>query len=552
MGNYLQSLEYERLAAKYTALLGNSIYYPKWFLEKQNGDNSLIANVSYVVAPYNSISDSTIKITDSEIEGYIKDHKKDFEQKEETRSVSYVTFSAAPSAVDSAAVRNSLLALKDSFATTPDYEKFLIREGSLAPFYASNISRNDIKNPNKDSILSAPAGAVYGPYLDGSGYTFSKILDVKQWPDTVKVRHILVTTHQQNQTGQLVRTREDSTAKKLIDSIQEALTGGAPFDTLLQKYSEDPGSKDKGGVYENVPTGQMVASFNDFIFGNPAGSKGVVKTEYGYHYIEILSHQGSSPAYKIAYLSKPIVSSPETENTASNAATVFAGDSRDAKTFDTNFEKNLKGKGGVKLVANDIRPNDYSIMGLGSSREFVKAVFAADRGEVIQPVRVGENYVVAVVTDVSEAGLQSVAKARSGIEPILRNKKKAAQLKQKIGKVATLEAASSALGQPVQKVDSLHFNGNQNPALGYEFKVVGAAFNPANKGKVVSEVLEGQTGVFVLRVDNIGTIPVQMADIEEQRKMLQMQARQGSQYGSPVLEALKKSATITDNRAKFF
>ena len=36
----------------------------------------------------------------------------------------------------------------------------------------------------------------------------------------------------------------------------------------------------------------MVPEFNDFIFGNPVGSKGIVKTEFGYHYIEILSQKG--------------------------------------------------------------------------------------------------------------------------------------------------------------------------------------------------------------------------------------------------------------------
>ena len=552
MNDYLTSLEYERLATKYTTLLANSVYFPKWFLEKQNEDNSLIANVSYIGVPYNSISDSSIKISDDEIQAYLKDHKKEYEQKEETRSISYVTFSAMPSAADSATVGTSMQTLKDSFATTPNYENFLQREGSEIPYYDGFISKNNIKNPNKDSILSVPVGVVHGPYVDGPNYVFSKIIAEKQMPDTVKVRHILISTHQQNQSGQMTQVRDDSAAKRIIDSVQRAIGGGASFDTLLLKYSEDPGSKDKGGVYENIPTGQMTATFNDFIFGNPTGTKGVIKTEFGYHYVEILSQKGSSPAYKIVYLAKPIVASSETDATASNQATIFAGDSRDMKSFDANYDKNLKTKGMAKLAANDIKPNDYTITGLGSSREFVKAVFAADQGEVMQPIRVGENYVVAIVTEVTKAGLQSVAKVRATVEPVLRNKKKGEQLKQKIGNVTTLEAVAAATGQTIQKVDSLHFNGDRNPALGYELKVVGAAFNPANKGKVVPEVLVGQAGVYALRVDNIGTTPVQMANIDEQRKMLQMQAQQANQYGSPVLDALRKEADIKDNRAKYY
>ena len=75
----------------------------------------------------------------------------------------------------------------------------------------------------------------------------------------------------------MMTVRDSATAKKTIDSIQTAIRSGANFDTLCAKLSEDPGSKDKGGVYENVTSGQMVPEFNDYIFGNPVGSKGRCK-----------------------------------------------------------------------------------------------------------------------------------------------------------------------------------------------------------------------------------------------------------------------------------
>jgi peptidyl-prolyl cis-trans isomerase D len=230
---------------------------------------------------------------------------------------------------------------------------------------------------------------------------------------------------------------------------------------------------------------------------------------------------------------------------------MFAGDSRNLKSFNANYDKNLKPKGIPKLVATDIKPNDFSIPGLGNSREFVKAIFQADENDVIEPTRVGDAYVVAVVTEVNEPGVQSVTKARSVVEPILRNKKKAAQIEQKLGKITTLEAASTAVNQPIQTADSLRFSGARNSALGYESKVIGAAFNPANKGKVVPEPLDGQAGVYVLRVDNVSTTPVETANIEDQRRMMEMQARQAIMYRPPT-EALRKDATIKDNRAKFY
>ncbi len=92
--------------------LGNSIYYPKWFLEKQNNDNSLLGKASFVTVPYSSISDSTVNVTDDEIKKYMDAHEEEYQQEEETRSISYVSFNAAPSTVDSIAVQKEVESLK--------------------------------------------------------------------------------------------------------------------------------------------------------------------------------------------------------------------------------------------------------------------------------------------------------------------------------------------------------------------------------------------------------------------------------------------------------
>jgi peptidyl-prolyl cis-trans isomerase D len=559
LNSYLESLENERLMTKYTSLLAISIYYPKWFIEKRNVDNSLIAKVNYVAVPYTSISDSTIKVSDQEIQSYIDAHKNQFEQKDELRSISYVSFSAAPTAADSAAAKNALLELKTQFDTASNYTTFLARNSSM-PFYDGLISKTAIQQPNKDSILSAPVGEVYGPYLDAGQegtWVLSKILAARTVPDTVTVRHILVATQQQAPTGETVQVREDAEAKRLIDSIMRAHKSGANFDSLVVKYSDDQGSKANGGRYENVTTGRMVPPFNDFIFTHSPGETGVVKTDFGYHYIEVLSQKGSSPAYKIAYLSKPIISSQETEDNAQNAASLFAGDSRNPKSFDENWQKNLKPKGINKLSATDIKPMDFSIQGMsGTSRKFVKDLFEAEEGDVVGPERVGDSYIVAVVTDVNEAGVASVNSVRPMVEPLLRNKKKAEQITKNIGQITSLQEVATKTGQQVLTADSLHFSG-ANGMLGYEPKVIGAAFNPANKGKL-SQPIAGQAGVYVLSVESTGTVPVAAGSIEEQRKTMIEQVRQSMmsqmQYGggNPFIEPLKKAIEIEDHRAKFY
>lgn len=550
---FVNAQEFLRKAQKYDALLTNSINFPRWFFEKQNIDNSQMAKISVVRKIYAEIPDSTIKITDKEIEDYLNKHKDDYKQ-EESRSIVYVTFSAAPSAADSADAKNKIMALKAEFDTTKDVKPLLLREGLANNYYAGYISGKTIQVPVKDSIFKTPVGHVYGPYLDGPNYALAKVEGTKQIADTVKVRHILIATVQRDpQSGQTIQTRDTTQAYKLADSLRNLIAKGSSFDTLCKQFSDDPGSKDKGGVYDNVVSGQMVPEFNDFIFTNPAGTKSIVKTDFGYHYIEILSQKGNSTGYKIAYLSKPISASAETDNNASNQANLFAGDSRDQKSFDANYEKNLKPHGVNKGVAPDIAPTAAFISGLGASRDLVRNIYKAKLGTVLEPTRVGDNYVVAIVTEVNEKGTQSIAKARSSIEPMLRNKKRAEQIKQKLGKITTLEAASSVLGKPIESIDSIRMSGSQK--LGYEPKVIGAAFNPANKGKVVPEAISGGSGIFVERVDDLTTTSVANANVADERKNAyeqRKQTAQNPQAPSYPANILKKVATIKDNRADRF
>jgi peptidyl-prolyl cis-trans isomerase D len=554
--------ENARLRDKYNALLTNSINYPKWYMEKQIGDNSQMARISLVRNNYASVNDSTIKVTDKEIQDYLDKHEQDFKQQMlESRSISYVSFSTMPSADDTSAARDWLVTRKAKMDSATDINAFLRENGGN--FNDAYVSASTISPVIKDTIAKLPVNQVYGPYIDGGAFNLAKVLGVKQQPDSVKVRHILVATNKMDpQTRQSYPIRDTVAARKLIDSIQLAIRNGAKFDSLVKLSDDDPNSENpqqgkyKGGVYDRVTPGQMVGPFNDFIFGNPVGSKGVVPTEFGYHYVEILSQKGSSKAYKIAYLSRPIEASAETENNASNMAAQFAGDSRDKKSFDANAEKLKDQKGVVQSMAADIVPSAYQVPGLGQSRSLVKNIYKADLGDVLEPEKAGENWVVAVVTEINEEGAMSLAKARMSIEPILRNKKIAEKLIKQVGNVTTLEAAAAALGgKPIEPIDSLRMREqttNAARAISSEPKVIGAAFNPANKGKVVTQVIEGRSGVYVIRVDDVTATAVLEANVTEMRKS-KYQAEKGmAMYRSNPIQILRESATIKDKRIDFF
>ena len=556
LNQLLNYIAEERQKEKLVNLMANTVNFPRWFVEQQNTDNSLMAKISYVKELYSNVSDSAVKVDDKEIADYISKHaeEKQFKQ-EESRSISYVAFSASPTPGDSAEAKRQIMTLKAEFDTTTQVNDFLRRNGG-SDYFDGYIGASLMQISAKDSIQKLAKNAVYGPYIDGGKYSLAKMIDTKVLPDSVKCRHILISTDVQN--GGF----EDSVAKAKIDSIKKAVDAGADWGEMVNKYNpQSDGSRATKGEMtfsSSAIQGEGFAKeFGQFIlFDGKPGERKVVKTNFGYHYIEIMAYIKPEAHYKVAYLFQNIDASRSTDDSALNAANAFAAECRDLKEFDANFNKELAPKGMKKGVATDIAPATSFVNSIGNSREFVKAIYAAKLGDVLSPVRVGDDYIVAAVTEVDKEGTKSVAKARPLVEPLLRNKKKAELLKQKIGKVSTLEAASAALGgKPIETADSLRISSMVSPTLGREPRIIGAAFNPANKDKVVPEALPGINGVYVVRVDNISSTSAANGSVADQRKSRADQFKQYITYpNSPLnpVTILKNAATIKDNRAKLY
>src|SRR6185437_7522328 len=154
------------LYTKYTSLIAASMYQPKWLTKEMSVEKNQFANISYVAVPYTAISDSAVKVTDNDIQNYLDNHKAKYQQ-EAGRIISYVSFSAAANAADSARILQSLKDLKPEFAADSNAKFFLGRNSSTVPFFDGYIPKSKLQVPNKDSIIDLPNGGVFGPYEDG-------------------------------------------------------------------------------------------------------------------------------------------------------------------------------------------------------------------------------------------------------------------------------------------------------------------------------------------------------------------------------------------------
>lgn len=537
----IEPLRLGSMVAKYSGLLSASAYYPEWMRKKDAAEAKTFSHISYVMVPYSEMPDSTFKVTDAEVNDYVKKNKGLFKQ-EKGKMVSYITFSQLPTAEDSSRAESSLAALRSEFATDSNVNAFLLRNSSVIEYADEFKPKSAYGDIPVDSIIAAN-GNVYGPFVSGNNLVIGKLVGSKSLPDSVRARHILIATRDR-QTGQ--QLRDDSSAHRLADSLLAVLNAGGNFAALAAQYSAD-GSKDNGGDLGTFGFGAMVQEFQDFTFNKPVGTRGVVQTQFGWHVIEVTNQKNFNPAYKIALMGKEILPGDATINAASLNATK-ASSLKDAKNLAEYAAKN-----GLSLTQNPtvVKENDYSIGTLQDARQLVRWISENKVGAVSEPFPIGDNFVVATIDKAFEEGIQDAATARSGAEAMIIKEKKAEVIIKKMGANPTLDAAASAYGKQVMEAgqdSTLTFTTQMIPGVGIEPKVVGASFNKNYQSKP-SPAFGGTSGVFVIKVNSIAekTVSEEEAAQRAASKLGMLRSQTGNWY-----ENLRKQAVIKDNRINHY
>jgi peptidyl-prolyl cis-trans isomerase C len=116
-------------------------------------------------------------------------------------------------------------------------------------------------------------------------------------PEMVRASHILLTTRDPV-TGTDLPEDKKAAKRKEIEGLLKRARAGEDFAKLAQQYSEDPGSKDKGGEYK-FPRNQMMPEFEAAAFSLKTNQiSDVVTTSFGYHIIKLSE---KIPAQKVDY-----------------------------------------------------------------------------------------------------------------------------------------------------------------------------------------------------------------------------------------------------------
>lgn len=102
---------------------------------------------------------------------------------------------------------------------------------------------------------------------------------------TATVRHILLSTQGKSDA-------EKAEIRRKMEGILERARAGEDFAALAKEYTDDPGSKENGGLYEDFGRGRMVKPFEDAAFSVPVGEiSDIVETRFGYHILKIVERK---------------------------------------------------------------------------------------------------------------------------------------------------------------------------------------------------------------------------------------------------------------------
>ncbi|MBO7300499.1 MAG: SurA N-terminal domain-containing protein [Tidjanibacter sp.] len=521
--NYIKKKAVEqRLVSNFSTLVSAGFSASNLDVEHSTKAANTASQAKVVVKPYYTIADSLVEApTKAEIKKYYNEHKELFRQKT-TREVEYAVFSVEPSEADFAEAKEAVETLAEEFKAAANALQFATANthGSVDNLY---YAADKIAEEYKPYAFGNKRGQLYGPVLNGTTYTMARIADIRNMPDEIGARHILLSFDQD----------------KLADSIVKALRGGAKFAELAEKYSLD-GSAQNGGDLGKFAPEAMVPEFSNALLAARLNEVVKVESQFGIHVAQLTYRSKPVRKAQVAVVTYEVVAGDATIQVAANEANKFI-----ATANNSSFAEAAAELGVAKRTAR-IRNTDRSVSGFDEARELVRWAYNNKTGKISGAMEIDGDYVVATVTKVREEGYMPLAEVQSRIVSQLRNEKKAAWVAEQTAGVATIEEAAEKLGVNVVDVEEVLGNANNIVGVGPDMKLVGAL--AAAEVGVIEAPLAGNYGVYVYVVENQNT--KENATVESEK--VRLDSYELFYINERIDQALSDGAEIVDERVRFF
>ena len=527
----------ERSFSKYNNLLAKGIYITSDESKSDLKGRNHKANIQVATKLFSSVSDESVKATESELKAYYDNHQDKFKQ-ENNRNIEYVSFPVVASKADEDKLIKWTNDIKAEFSTVEDPANF-VNINSDVPFDPSFFKKGELAPEIGNFAFSGKVGDIYGPYKDNKSWKLAKIQRFEELPDSVQARHILIKV---NSAPELTK------ATATIDSIKNLIVvKGQKFEDIARTKSQDKGSAIAGGNLGWIRRGAMVKPFEEAVFFGKLNDLQVVKTQFGIHLVQVTGRGKTLPNVQLAIIDRVIEPSSQTYQATYTQASKFASSNQDLK----KFSDAIVAQGLNKKSAN-VRENDKDVPGLENSRLLIRAAYKAKTGSIIASTEgtpifeLGNQFVIAFLTGEQEKGVASLNSVKARVEIEVRKEKKAQQLIEKMSGKSDLNQLVSGVGATLSDAKDISFETYSIPGVGFEPAVAGAA--TALESNQVSKPVAGTNGVYVVKVNSVTTGTDQDL-VDNKLKLAASISYRANMY---AFEALRENAKIVDKRAKFY
>jgi len=310
-------------------------------------------------------------------------------------------------------------------------------------------------------------------------------------PEQVHAEHILLKTD----------GKDDAAVKKEAESILAQARGGANFEDLAKKYSEDDASKAKGGDLDYFGRGQMVKEFDDAAFAaKPGDIVGPVKTQFGYHIIKVLDHRQAQtkPLAEVRSQIEDQLKFEQAQDQAQKAADSISSQLKSPADFDKVARDH-----GLTVHESGFFQQDEPIAGIGLAPNVAQEAFTMKIGDVSDPIRTPQGYAFITVLAKQDSYLPKLDEVKAKVRDAVLKEKAIDAARQKAASVdaamksGDFDKAAKDAGVEVKTTDFIA-RGSQVTDIGQSAAVDAAAFSLPKGG--VSDPIVTANGAAIIKV----------------------------------------------------
>lgn len=520
-----------RLEEKYASLVSGSVLVNNVEAKAYYNDSKDVATIAYLSKDYSDIDDSTIEVSDQEIQDLYNIRKENFFSQYPSRTISYFVKNVVPSEADYQEAESQMKMVKEELATT-DNPGMIVNQYSSTQYIDAHIAVNSWSTEIKNFVQSASVGDIHGPTRGDRMYSMYKYVAKTVAPDSIKIQMLPVQSFDPTQ------------ATAIADSLQNVLKGGKSFASLAQEMYPNTPSVGEGQWADEMSLSSY--GIADQCFAAAKGS--VIKVDLGGMTSLIKIEDKTNPVtkVKVAVVNMPVIVSDKTNNSIDNEINKFLSENKVSADFEQAAIN-----AGYNLIENVIvMPSNYGIGNTPSTRDVVRWAFNDNKGE-IKKFETKDARIVAVVKGESKAGYWTAdnSEVKKALSAEIRKDRKAEKLitELKAKSATSLDALAQSLDAKVDSAKFVTFQTNNISGLGYEPTM--NVYAKAGKANSLTQPVKGQNGVYVL---NVASRAQEDAEYNEEviKGMLQGNYAQMLFYSASDILTIKMD--VEDNRVTFY